>query len=274
MKNLVQIKNAQPVTTSLQVAETFGKEHKNVLRDIQILRNDILKSGINRNLESSNLSSVDKSTFSRGKHGIIAANLENPNLDSVDTSMFLEDSYQAEGNKRRYPMIYMNKDGWTLLVMGYQGEKATKFKLQYIAQFNKMEQELKQPKLSLPQNYASALRQLADTVEENEKLKAQLNQQDFEQGVLEQIKTDVLYTTEEIASQFGYSCGPGVYLFCKKLHELGIVYPQRMSKGFKWHLYAKYQNKGYRGTGKTADKQKWTAEGKAFIESFANELAR
>lgn len=274
MKNLVQIKNAQPVTTSLQVAETFGKEHKHVMRDIQNLRKDILRSGISSNLESPNLDSVVTSTFSRGKRGEIKKDLESADLRSVDTSMFLEDSYQAEGNKRRYPMIYMNKDGWTLLVMGYQGEKATKFKLQYIAQFNQMEQELKQPKLSLPQNYASALRQLADTVEENEKLKAQLNQQDFEQGVLEQINTEVLYTTEEIASQFGYSCGPGVYLFCKKLHELGIVYPQRMSKGFKWHLYAKYQNKGYRGTGKTADKQKWTAEGKAFIESFANELAR
>ena len=175
----------------MQVAETFGKEHFHVMRDIKVLRQDILKSR--------------------------PTNLETPNLDSVDTSMFLEDSYQTEGNKRRYPMIYMNKDGWTLLVMGYQGEKATKFKLQYIAQFNKMEQELKQPKLSLPQNYASALRQLADTVEENEKLKAQLNQQDFEQGVLEQIKTDVLYTTEEIASQFGYGGGPGVYLFYKKL---------------------------------------------------------
>ncbi|WP_301389229.1 Rha family transcriptional regulator [Enterococcus entomosocium] len=274
MKNLVQIKNAQPVTTSLQVAETFGKEHFNVMRDIQNLRKDILRSGINSNLESPNLDSVDKSTFPRDKYSGISSNLENSNLSSVDTSMFLEDSYQVEGNKRRYPMIYMNKDGWTLLVMGYQGEKATKFKLQYIAQFNQMEQELKQPKLSLPQNYASALRKLADTVEENEKLKAQLNQQDFQQGVLEQINTEVLYTTEEIANQFGYGGGHGVYLFYKKLHELGVVYPQRMSKGFKWHLYAKHQNKGYRGTGKTADKQKWTTAGKAFLESFANELGR
>lgn len=40
-------------------------------------------------------------------------------------------------------MYFMNRDGFTLLVMGYTGEKAMKFKLAYINQFNQMEKLLK-----------------------------------------------------------------------------------------------------------------------------------
>lgn len=226
---LVEIKNDQPVTSSLQVAETFGRKHKHVLESIDSVRR----------------------------------------MDESSTNLFYDDEYVHPQNKRKFRQVYMNKDGWTLLVMGFQGTKATKFKLQYIAQFNKMEQELKQPKLVTPQNYPEALRLAADLAEENEKLKAQLNQKDFEQGVIEQID-NVLYTTEEIAEQFGYGSGQGVYAFNQMLHDLGVVYPQRMKKGYKWHLYAKYRNRGYRGLGSSKNKQKWTSKGKAFVESIIN----
>ena len=39
-------------------------------------------------------------------------------------------------------MYLMNKDGFTLLAMGFTGEKALKFKLDYINQFNAMEKVL------------------------------------------------------------------------------------------------------------------------------------
>ena len=38
----------------------------------------------------------------------------------------------------------MNRDGFTLLVMGYTGEKAIQFKLGYIKQFNAMEKALRE----------------------------------------------------------------------------------------------------------------------------------
>lgn len=47
---------------------------------------------------------------------------------------------QTKGRKN--PMYYMNRDGFTLLVMGYTGEKAMQFKLAYIKQFNAMEKAL------------------------------------------------------------------------------------------------------------------------------------
>lgn len=47
-------------------------------------------------------------------------------------------------------MYVMNKDGFTLLVMGYTGETAMKFKEDYIDAFNKMEKILKEQSIVLP----------------------------------------------------------------------------------------------------------------------------
>lgn len=89
------------IVTSLDVAETFGKEHKHVLRDI-------------RELECS---------------------------DKFRQSNFGQSEYLNEQNHKQ-PMYYMTRDGFTLLVMGYTGEKAMKFKEGYIRQFNAMEKVL------------------------------------------------------------------------------------------------------------------------------------
>lgn len=56
--------------------------------------------------------------------------------------MFFEtnepDSY---GRDRR--VIYMNRDGFTILAMGFTGKKALQFKLKYIDAFNQMENHIK-----------------------------------------------------------------------------------------------------------------------------------
>lgn len=102
---LVEIKtvNKEEVTvvTSLDVAETFGKEHKNVLRDI-------------RELECS---------------------------DEFNRLNFELTSY-IDARNRKQDMYYITRDGFTLLVMGYTGEKAMRFKEAYIRQFNAMEKAL------------------------------------------------------------------------------------------------------------------------------------
>ena len=102
--NLVVIQNRQVVTSSLQVAETFEKEHRNVLRDIDSLKEDVL------NFEQ---------MFYEGKE---------------------PDTY---GRPRR--VYYMNRDGFTLLAMGFTGEKAMRFKIKYIHAFNEMEKHIAQP---------------------------------------------------------------------------------------------------------------------------------
>lgn len=91
------------VVTSLDVAETFEKQHKDVLDSIRVI----------------------KDTLSTAEF----------------SALFYEATYKASNGKAN-PMYYMNRDGFTLLVMGYTGEKAMKFKLAYIKQFNAMEQAL------------------------------------------------------------------------------------------------------------------------------------
>ena len=92
------------VVTCLDVAATFEKEHYHVIEDIREIQ-----------------SKISTPEFS---------------------GLFYEDNYKASNGKKN-PMYYMNRDGFTLLVMGYTGEKAMRFKLAYINQFNQMEELLK-----------------------------------------------------------------------------------------------------------------------------------
>ena len=56
--------------------------------------------------------------------------------------MFQKTNYKAE-NGHTYRMYIINRDGFSLLAMGFTGEKALKWKLDYIKAFNAMESELK-----------------------------------------------------------------------------------------------------------------------------------
>jgi Rha family phage regulatory protein len=91
------------VVSSLDVAETFEKHHKDVMESIRAIE--------------SNISTAEFS------------------------ALFNLTTYKASNGKSN-PMYVMTKDGFTLLAMGYTGEKAMKFKLAYIKQFNVMEKAL------------------------------------------------------------------------------------------------------------------------------------
>lgn len=109
------------VTTSLKVAEVFGKQHKNVLRDIEKITGP--KSG------ASEGSTEPKSGLSG-----------DPIAEFAGLNFELSEYVDPTG--RKLPMVEMTKDGFTLLVMGYSGEKAMLFKIAYIAQFNRMAERL------------------------------------------------------------------------------------------------------------------------------------
>lgn len=55
--------------------------------------------------------------------------------------MFDESEYYNEQNKKQ-PMYVMNRDGFTLLTMGFTGKDALQFKLDYIKAFNEMESKI------------------------------------------------------------------------------------------------------------------------------------
>lgn len=108
MNELVKIKNNQVVVSSRQVAEKFGKEHRNVLANIK---------------------------------EIISA--ENSAL-----TFYQENTYKA-GTGKSYPEYLMNRDGFSLLVMGFTGKDALHWKMKYIAAFNEMEAKLNGKPISL-----------------------------------------------------------------------------------------------------------------------------
>ncbi|OSM17234.1 Rha family transcriptional regulator, partial [Enterococcus faecalis] len=105
MDNLVIMKNQQAVTTSLQVAEVFEKQHKHVIEAIE-----------------AKIQSAENSAYYQ--------------------NMFAEGEYKdSRGRKQR--LYYMNRDGFSFIAFGFTGKKADSFKLKYIEAFNQMEELLK-----------------------------------------------------------------------------------------------------------------------------------
>lgn len=128
---IIENRNNQAVTTSLQVADTFGKSHQHVLRDIE---------GLNKQMTVQNW-----------------------------TADFAKGTYKNKQN-HEYPMYYMTKDGFTLLAMGFTGKKAMQFKMEYIDQFNKMETVIRENNLD-SYMIADPVKRAEKWIEEQEKRK-------------------------------------------------------------------------------------------------------
>ncbi len=111
---------------SKDVANFFGKQHGNVVRDIRV-HVERLKG-----------------------------------LQICNTPVFIEITEVNRQNGQTYYSYDMDKDAFTLLVMGYTGPAAMEFKLKYIERFNEMEQELKSQVPAVPTSFAEALQLAAD----------------------------------------------------------------------------------------------------------------
>lgn len=85
-------------------------------------------------------------------------------------NMFTKSTYVNEQNGQSYPMYYMNRDGFTLLAMGFTGKKALQFKIKYIQAFNSMETQIKTG-YAIPGSYAEALKLAAKQAEQIEDMK-------------------------------------------------------------------------------------------------------
>lgn len=78
--------------------------------------------------------------FEREHKSVLEA-IRNLTAEKSAAKFFTEKTYKSRG--KEYPMYEMDRDGFSLLVMGFNGEKALQWKLKYIEAFNKMEEELK-----------------------------------------------------------------------------------------------------------------------------------
>lgn len=104
--SLVAVENEHAVTTSLRVAEVFGKQHKDVLRAVKSL-------DCSEDFHKRNFALMQKSI----KIG--------------------------NGAERKSPMYYITRDGFMFLVMGFTGKTAAKWKEAYIKAFNEMEAKIR-----------------------------------------------------------------------------------------------------------------------------------
>jgi Rha family phage regulatory protein len=104
--DLIQVKENEILTTSLLVAKTFNKEHKNVIQKIETLLENI-----------------------------------GDNLKSSSPFLFQKSEYVTTQNKTA-PMYYINRDGFTLLAMRFTGKEALERKIKYLEAFNETERQL------------------------------------------------------------------------------------------------------------------------------------
>ncbi|MGG1662916.1 Rha family transcriptional regulator [Brevibacillus sp. NRS-1366] len=108
MSKLVFIENGRPVTDSLTIAEVFNKDHRNVLRDIEIQIEKLNEAG-------------------EHKWGVLN---------------FEQTQYQHLQNKQWYPKYNMTEDAFTLIAMSYVTPEAMKMKIRFIQEFKAMREQL------------------------------------------------------------------------------------------------------------------------------------
>jgi Rha family phage regulatory protein len=104
----IQFINNQSVVSSKALAEHFGKQHKDVLRKIELLKEDLEP-----------------------------AEWYERNFTPIQIDVDL-----GQGRTRQDTAYAITRDGFTLLAMGFTGKRALRWKIAYIEAFNRMEEEM------------------------------------------------------------------------------------------------------------------------------------
>jgi Rha family phage regulatory protein len=103
---MVTLDGDHPTTNTLIIAEHFGKKHQHVMRDVRALMSECP--------EEFGLSNFGQTPY-----------------------------YDSQGKKQT--MYSLTRDGFMLLSMGFTGSNATRLKIAFIEEFNRMEAALHQP---------------------------------------------------------------------------------------------------------------------------------
>lgn len=104
---VLAVLNGVPTTTSTYVAEYFGKQHNNVLRDIRAL---------------------------------IALDAD----QLLNCEQVIRQVHRDDGSVVEYPEFRLTEEGFMLLAMGFTGKKALGYKLAFIAEFKRLRAALAQ----------------------------------------------------------------------------------------------------------------------------------
>ena len=107
ISNAVAVSDGKVTTTSLKIAEVFGKQHFHVIRDIEKLQ--------------------VPDNFKKSNFGLTEREWKNSLGKTVKDKVYI-----------------ITRDGFTILVMGFTGAKAMQFKIAYLEEFNRMEAKLRE----------------------------------------------------------------------------------------------------------------------------------
>ncbi|WP_036715514.1 Rha family transcriptional regulator, partial [Paenibacillus ehimensis] len=111
MNKLVFIENNRPVTDSLTVADVFGKEHRNVLADIENQIRKLTEAG-------------------EREWGLLN---------------FQQTQYQHQQNKQWYPKFNLTEDAFAIVAMSYVTPEAMRMKVRFLEEFKRMREALQAP---------------------------------------------------------------------------------------------------------------------------------
>ena len=218
-------RDGKAVVSSRDIARVFEKEHRRVLQDIRTIAENDPVWGLHN---------------------------------------FVQSYYTNEQNKSQ-PEYLITRDGFTLLVMGYTGERAMRFKKAYIAAFNEMESRF------APRNYKEALLALVAAEEKKEALEVQNKVLQLTADKYEgQTDTVGLYKAGEIAKELGISAKR----LNDFLHNCRVQY--RPNGSNTWQLYTDYAKDHIAATqlvrlenGYDMPMLLWTPKGRDFIFDLA-----
>lgn len=132
MKDLIErisVVDGQPTTTTLHICEVFGKRHDNVVKKL------------------------DTSLARLKKH--------RPEWVALN---FKERDYIDERGKR-WKIFELTRKGFDFAALGFTGEKADVFKVDYIDAFEQMETRVREG-FTLPEGMANAARLMSQALEE------------------------------------------------------------------------------------------------------------
>lgn len=248
---VIQNSKGNDVTTSLIVADVFGKRNSDVLRDV-------------RNLNCSE-------SFRERNFALMVIMKQLP-----------------QGGSQKTEYYEMTKDGFSFLVMGYTGAKAGEFKEKFINEFNKREALLKNDDYILMRSQQILNKRIEAQEEKIRQLESQNEQQqatiEIQTEEMKKAAPKVEYYDKVLSSQ-GYltvnmiaSClGISDIKLNKLLCQWGVQYKESGT----YQLYSKYRDKGYtvhkphaytdsNGNIRTRQHMYWKEEGKKFIIDLYN----
>ena len=164
--------------------------------------------------------------------------------NSAAKLLFIESEYDNRG--KTYPMYIINRDGFTLLVMGFNGKDALNFKLDFLNAFNKMESMLKSDDYILARSQEILNNRLQLATQQVQILESTVEKQ-VEQ--IQLLAPKASYTDEVLQST-------ATYTLTQIAHDLGMRSVFELtgwckSKGFlfqqsgQWQPTAKVAGKGY-----------------------------